>query len=252
MKRAWFLAFALSMGLNAGLLYVSLVHRGDGQGSGGRPPAREEPGEAGQDRQPQPGQPPGDFESVIRSHLDKMTRDLQLDDQQRSAIAKVHQGLLPRIVAERRDIEGLRREVASRYAGPTIDEAAFRSLVQQISQRQARLDSLVTEAMLGEAACLTPDQRQRYVREMPWGGPMPAPERPGEKRTENPPRRDDGQPAQGPPRRDDGQPAQGPPRRDDGQPIQGPPRRDNGQPAQERPPRPPGDQSPNRRSGDSR
>ena len=197
MKRVWFLVFALSMGLNAGLLYVSLSHRGEGHGSSGRPPTPDEQGGPGGDRREEPNQPPGDFESVIRRHLDRMTRDLQLDDRQRSAIAKVHEGLLPQIISERRDMEALRREVASRYAGPTMDGAAFRSLVRQISLRQTRLDSLVTEAMLGEAAYLTHDQRQRYVREMPWGGAMPAPERPADKRQENPPRGDGDRPPKG-------------------------------------------------------
>jgi Spy/CpxP family protein refolding chaperone len=198
MKRAWFLVFALSMGLNAGLLYVSLSHPGAGRGFDARSPARDEVGGPGGDRREQTNQPPGDFESVIRRHLDKMTRDLQLDGRQRSAIAKVHEGLLPRIISERRDMEALRRDVASRYAGPTVDGAEFRSLVKQISRRQTRLDSLVTEAMLGEAAYLTHDQRQRYVREMPWGGAMPTPERPADKRQENPPRGDGDRPPKGP------------------------------------------------------
>ena len=198
MKRAWFLAFALSLGLNAGLLYVSLSHRGDDGGSGGRPRTREDQGGRGEDQREQPDQPPGDFESVIRRHLDKMTRDLQLDQRQRSAIAKVHEGLLPLIISERRDMEALRREVASRYAGPTIDGSEFRSLVQQISRRQARLDSLVTEAMLGEADCLTHDQRQKYVREMPWGSPMPPPDRPAGDRPGKPPEGDRDRPPRRP------------------------------------------------------
>ncbi|MBD3335844.1 MAG: periplasmic heavy metal sensor [Candidatus Eisenbacteria bacterium] len=168
MKRGWFFVLAFSLGLNAGLLYVTLAQRGSERDVA---PAREARGPLGErdDRAP----PPEGLARVIRDHLRRMTRDLDLDPQQRSAIAAIHEELLPRIAGQRREMRRLRGEVASLYAREEVTPAEFRAKVRQLSNAQARLDSLVTEAMLAEAALLTPEQRRRYVRHMPWGHPLP-------------------------------------------------------------------------------
>jgi Spy/CpxP family protein refolding chaperone len=179
MKRIWFLIFALSMGLNAGLLYVSLSHRGAQGGQAQRSEESRPSGGADTERR---AEQPEDTASVIRSHLDRMTHDLRLDTRQRSAIAAIHEDLLPRILAERAEMDSLRREVSVAYARPAIDPNAFRALVEKVSMAQTRIDSLVTEAMLREAAVLTHDQRQRYVEESPWGHPLAPPRREPEAR----------------------------------------------------------------------
>jgi hypothetical protein len=178
MTRIWFLVLALSLGLNVGLLYVELTHRDGERGPEHRPIAGDEQKSPEGSRGTQPPRTPDDFESVIRSHLDRMTRDLHLDPGQRSAISSVHESWLPRITAVRREMETLRREVAGQYAQPDLDPATFRVLVRQLSHTQARLDSLVSEAILGEASVLTFDQRERYLRQAPWGSPMLPPDRP--------------------------------------------------------------------------
>lgn len=219
MKRGWFLALALSLGLNAGLLYVTLSSRG-GERAAGRGPGvgDEERGPGGTGRT-QPSRPADDFEAVIRHHLDRMTRDLHLDDRQRTSISAVHEAMLPRITAVRREMEVLRGEVAGQYARPTIDPREFRALVRKLSDAQARLDSLVTEAILGEAAALTFDQRERYLRQAPWGSQvLPAGEAPQDPQQKSPGETRD-RPAKGPRAEPGGpRPEPGGPRPESGRP----------------------------------
>jgi hypothetical protein len=202
MKRIWFLVLALSLGLNAGMLYVSLSHQGGKMGTERDKPGRDDKGNPGEsERERQPERAPGDFEAVIRSHLDRMTRDLHLDGRQRSAIAAVHERLLPRINEQRREMDSIRVDVASQYARPTVEPLEFHRIVRRLSSAQARLDSLVTEAMLGEAAVLTFDQRQAYLREMPWGNPMPPRKQSVDQRQERPPDEERDRPRDNPPDR---------------------------------------------------
>jgi Spy/CpxP family protein refolding chaperone len=161
MKRTWFLVLALSVGLNAGLVYMTVSSPGSAPGSN-RPP------------------PPGHFDTLLEDHLKKMTQSLGLAEKQRDAIAAIHRELLPKISEQHRAMEALRQAIATHYEGPDFDAAAFRKLARNLSEAQARLDALVTEAMLGEANLLRPDQRRKYAREMPWGrrGAPPPGQRP--------------------------------------------------------------------------
>lgn len=156
MRWGLFLLLALSLGLNAGLLYVKMnVTRLPPPGAremngppGGRLPAREE---------------------LFRDHLDRMTKHLQLSETQRGQLQSVHEELLPQIVAKRRELEEIHDGIALRFGSPEMDPERFRELARRMNETQSLLDSLVIEAMLSESALLTPDQRQRYAREMPWG-----------------------------------------------------------------------------------
>jgi Spy/CpxP family protein refolding chaperone len=171
MKRAWFILLALSLGLNAGLLYVVIAARarqaalltefGNRQGRGG--PRWEE------------GRHPGgrelDPEGLTRRHLRRMSKRLDLDEQQRQAIAEVMHDYLPRIVEQRRKLHEIRQKIGLQFAVPALDPMGFRTAVERLNQEQARLDSLVMESMLAEAALLTPEQRSRYAETLPWGPP---------------------------------------------------------------------------------
>ena len=199
MKRIWFLAFAVSLGLNAGLLYVTFSQKGEAPGSERPHRFRDAPGDPGRGQRERPPGPLEDVGSIIEEHLGRMTRDLHLSEQQRSSIGKIHEELLPQVHAERRGMEKLRRTLASHYSRPTIDTSEFRALVDQLSTAQMRLDSLLAEVMLGEAALLTHEQRQRYVREMPWGHPVPPPNRPPQGPRGKPPDGPRDRPTEGPP-----------------------------------------------------
>jgi len=183
MKQLWFLALALSMGVNAGLVYIALSNREGGSTAGDQSRGAGGEERRGGDRRGQPGSS-DDSESIIRSHLDRMSQDLGLDARQRSAIGAVHERLLPRIMEERRRMDALRGQVTARYSQEAIEPEGFRALVREVSGAKATIESLVTEAMLGEAAVLTYEQRQKYVRAAPWGHPLAPPVQPTEGKTE--------------------------------------------------------------------
>jgi Spy/CpxP family protein refolding chaperone len=165
MKRFWLLALAVSVGLNVGLLFRVLSPGGE------RP---------GRDHDSRPPPPNVDLEAVLGKHLLRMTQSLQLDEAQFAAIEAVHEVHLPGIRAQRKAMEDLRRKIAAFYARPEIDPAEFRALVLRLGEAQERLDGHVTEAMLGEAAVLTLEQRRKYAREMPWRRhALPPDQRPG-------------------------------------------------------------------------
>lgn len=231
MKQLWFLALALSLGVNAGLVYIALSNREGGPTAGDQSRGAVGGERRDGDRRGRPGSS-DDSESIIRSHLDRMSQDLGLDARQRSAIGAVHERLLPRIIEERRRMDALRGLVTARYSQEAIEPEGFRALVREVSGAQATIDSLVTEAMLGEAAVLTYEQRQKYVRAAPWGHPLAPPVQPTEGKTETQ-RGSDLRPPRGgapPPRGEPGEPrsrdsAPRPPR--DGS---SPPPRDGGPP----------------------
>lgn len=154
MKRIGFLVLAVSVGLNVGLLYRVLTPGPDGDG-------REER------RRP----PPVDMGTALEGHLDRMTEHLGLHDGQRAAIQAVHEERLPGILAQRRVAADLRAEVVAHFERPEIDPEEFRALVRRLAEARGRLDALVAEAMLGEAAVLTLEQRRSYAEEMPWSRP---------------------------------------------------------------------------------
>lgn len=126
-----------------------------------------------------------------------MTAHLGLDETQRAAIAAVLEEYMPRILAQREQVHDARRDLAAGYSDTEMDAARFRTLVQRLSAAQAALDSLAAEAMLGEAAVLSPEQRRSYVTVTPWGRlaarppPPPPPPAPGPHR--EPPERPPGQ-----------------------------------------------------------
>lgn len=163
MKRFWFLLLALSLGLNAGLLYVQL--------SGDRPAAEPPRGPrhhgAGHDR----------FDDLAKNHVKRMIEGLDLNEDQAQRLEEVHRDLLPRLASASRESERLRRAVGDQYRSNNMEPERLRETVRRLNQAQAHLDSLVVEAVLAEAAILTPDQRERYARAMPWsrGGPPPPP-----------------------------------------------------------------------------
>lgn len=271
MRPMWIVALMFSLGLNAGLLAMALVHRSEAPAEGTGTPGHDAGSSPAEGREP--ARRPADPGTAIRSHLDRLTQDLSLSESQRAAIGAVHEKLLPRIVAERSEMAETRKQVTALYGATQVDTARFRGLVRWLSLAQARLDSLVTEAILGEAAVLTHEQRLRYIRQSPWGHPMAPPEqseRRSDERTSEParpagslddssrgtsavkPRPDEVRPQQGggpAPRRDGAPPPrpgrEQPPRQGDRppppRPGQEPPPRDGAPP----PPRP-GEQPPQR------
>jgi Spy/CpxP family protein refolding chaperone len=162
MRRGWFLALALSLGLNAGLLWVHFTGRGLPAAIPG-PPFLEHRAERGPER------PPRDPERLVEMHLRRMGGQLDLTAEQRTAIGNVLRERLPRLVELRERLMEARRDAAQAYRARPLDGPRFRERVQVLRGLQADLDSVTAEVMLKEAELLTPAQRERYAEVMPWG-----------------------------------------------------------------------------------
>ena len=211
MKRVWILLLAVSLGLNAALLYVSItghrpgepapgpaqrpapremMHRfmeeraarrshrvpgeGPGAGSGDRPGAGYGP-RAGSVTDPStPGPEPSVFSDSLRQmRLNLMSRELGLRAEQRARLERTLDETMPEILEARAMLAEIRRSVFAQVQEPEIDASRVRDLVRELGRAQTRLDSLVAETILREAMHLDRDQRDAYFRAMPWHDPVP-------------------------------------------------------------------------------
>jgi Spy/CpxP family protein refolding chaperone len=171
MRRVAFVLLALSLGLNAGLLYTVISHR-HAHGSRGferlGPPS---------DRAGLPGGPRGlhgthptpDVISFAQRRLARIVDWLDLDAAQREAMRAILDESMPRILAQRDAVRAARHRAAEQYLKPAVDPDSVRIAVRRLTAAQAALDSLVAETMSREAKLLTPEQRARYFTAMPWG-----------------------------------------------------------------------------------
>lgn len=176
MKRGWFLLLALSIGLNAGLLYSSVLGGRGVQDVGAEPPpAFIETAPLGSPAGGPPasglpaGGPPCPPCDVPRAErLLNLSRHLRLNEGQRSQMAQILDASMPRIVAARSTVQEARRAVQAEYATERPDTDRLHAAVRTMSAAQARLDSLVAETMMQEIGLLTPEQKHRYVQRLPW------------------------------------------------------------------------------------
>lgn len=169
MKRWWFLLLAFSLGLNGGLLYVELFGKGlnpDHSESSGAIGSREFDGPGGHRRPP--GAAPNPV-ILVEQHLRQIAEPLGLSALQRDEIASLLTGILPLILEQQQGLHEARRALADQYAAPDLTPDLFRRGVDRLNAVQARLDSLVAEAMLQESVILTSEQRRDYIKIMPIG-----------------------------------------------------------------------------------
>ncbi len=177
MRRGWYFLLALSLGLNAGLLYTTLSARDlpawhselDRAPGPGHPPM-EGGGHPAGCPQAMSGALPGEpaCAPMINDRLKNMESVLALNEAQREGMRKTLDEMLPRILAERDAVRKIRGSVQGEYSKSAIDAEAIRGLIAQLAASQARLDSLTAETILRESALLTREQRLEYFGSMPW------------------------------------------------------------------------------------
>lgn len=163
MRRGWWLLLVLSLGLNAGLLVSLLAGRSADRDAGPELPTEGFPG------------PPAGLHGLIDSlshHCVHALGDyLRLDDDQRERMTRLRESLVPSILAEREEVRRLRRAIHRELETAEMLPDSIAVLAGELSCAQARLDSLVLQAMLQEAGLLSLEQRQRYFGAMQWGAP---------------------------------------------------------------------------------
>ena len=186
MKRGLFILLALSLGLNAGLLYV----RWASPAAGPRPRNMDRPAPLH----------PGSSEpaDLVAAHLTGMTRHLQLDDSQQNAVESILRTRIPLLTTLREESRQADGRLAEAFAAAEFVPEEFSGLVRDASLRRARMDSLAGEILLLEATVLTPEQRVRFAEVAPgiYSGPPGGP-----RRGRRPPPGQEPPPAGGPPPR---------------------------------------------------
>jgi Spy/CpxP family protein refolding chaperone len=180
MRRGWFVLLALSIGLNAGLLYAALAGRTEAPAP--MPPAPDIDSiciPAGDGAGPMAVA--GLCEPMMRVRMQRMAERLSLDEGQREQMNTILSEMLPQILAGRDAVQRARLAVHAEYRQPQLDAARIRMLTRDLNASQARVDSLVVETMLRESALLSPAQRAGYFEAMPWDR-RPVPMRMGVRR----------------------------------------------------------------------
>ena len=190
-KKLLYLLLAVSLGMNAGLVVVTLFHRGlpprpDGPPDRFGPPPRGPEGPDGPDGpggRPFADQQP-DPRHLIDGHIQGMTRQLDLAPEQQQRIREILQRYLPDLMRLHERRAAAERDLSRSYAATDFDAARFRQLAAAASRARAELDSLSAVALVAEAAVLTTPQRVRYAEVAPslHSQPGPPPERDGPRR----------------------------------------------------------------------
>ena len=174
MKRRWWIPLLfLSVGLNVGLLFVRFS------------PQRRAPPPPGRTRH---------FPD-LDTHLSRMSEHLSLSDDQRRELRTIYEGVFPDLYERKARIREARRELQAAYRKPQLDTEELGELLQRLVVLQGEFDSRISETILQETSVLSAEQRELYIKEMPWtnSGPPPGkrPAPPGER---GPPRHRDGPP----------------------------------------------------------
>ena len=183
MKRGLWILLGLSLALNIGFLSAAFahwsdVHRGappplpgmESPAPGMAPIVPGAPGMGGMGRRgrgPWFGErPPRLVHQWPERRVDRLTQALDLTPEQQQRLRASLEELRG---AVRNQTEDLRRErMLLREALLAEDRERVHMQAEKVNHLQARLDSLVAEALLREGAIFTPEQRRR-VQELEWG-----------------------------------------------------------------------------------
>jgi Spy/CpxP family protein refolding chaperone len=155
MKRFLFLLLSLSLGLNAGLLYVRYMER---------PHAGPMPGAPDHQRFNRPPPPAG---VMIEQQLAVKTRHLGLDSAQQKAIRIIMEKHLPAMAESREKSRKANRRMVKLYADDPFDKVEFQRLMREASQARSKADFLSALILAEEASVLTIEQRSLFAETAP-------------------------------------------------------------------------------------
>ncbi len=165
MKKGWLLLLLISLGLNLGL-GMRLVRSGPGN-----PPPIGNARWGGPDGKPRWERPaPGDstaWRRVMGRRMDHLARQLDLSPEQLDHFREAQGVTFRRLQAPRRALLRARTQLRDLMAAEKVDRVAVRRAMAELGRRQAVVDSLVAETVVGELQVLDPDQRLRYLDFLP-------------------------------------------------------------------------------------
>jgi len=162
MKRHWLIILLLSLGLNVGL-GLGVLRR-----ELGPPPP---PQEAWNPAEAHSKPPTRDMaRHFMGKRLERMTRKLHLDGEQRVSLEELYQATSDAIFT-RRGAMGAARAAMQERVMQTEDPDLVRQMLAEHARMQAELDSIVVNVMLQERAIMHEDQLEGYREFMlPLGG----------------------------------------------------------------------------------
>jgi Spy/CpxP family protein refolding chaperone len=160
-KKILYLALAVSLGLNAGLVVVTLYNSRALETSRGIPghPSGHPTGHP-------PGRPP-DPSRLVDDHVRGVTQHLGLSTEQQQEIRMVLEQHAPQLVELQRQVAELRVQLSEAFAAPQFDIKRFQKLTRASSAARSAMDSLSAMMLVGEAAVLTPEQRIKFAEVAP-------------------------------------------------------------------------------------
>ncbi len=178
MKRFLWLFLFLSVGLNLGLGWRLISQsRQSGpwsrserswhsSGSGGR-------FEAGRNREGRGSMRPAlsdtaAWRELMQQRLLRLAEQLDLDRDQRESFLASQAEIAPVFDQLRGQVAEAQRNLYDLVGADELDLAAVRAAAAEASACRASLDSLVTETLMKEMKILEPQQRQRFLKILPW------------------------------------------------------------------------------------
>lgn len=161
MSRWWFLLLAVMVGLNAALLYDKFAR--------GSEPTRMEARRPHGDRGWREMEPAERRERMIAFQLERMTRDLDLTDDQREQIRAIKVASWDRFVEMRETSRDKRHEIRRLLRATDLDSTRIRDLSASLREDLAVLEAMATDNFIREAAVLTPEQREKYLERRSFG-----------------------------------------------------------------------------------
>ena len=172
MKRSWLLILLVSVGLNLGFAWQlwQKEPRESGLHDGHRVHRRLQH----EDHWPAKGDTAA-WREMGRRRMDRVATRLGLAPEQAEIFRKFHEETVHHLGDKRALVTQSRDELRTLLAAAVVDSAAVRRTLHELGRRQAVLDSLVTESFMKEMSVLDPEQREHYLRMMPFGGD-PGPE----------------------------------------------------------------------------
>jgi Spy/CpxP family protein refolding chaperone len=105
--------------------------------------------------------PPPPPQAARPSVLEVVTRDLDLDDRQLTALKGVFDQYATLRRERLRDIQKLREQLAAEYRRPTVDMARIDSLIDQLTKARAEQQKETLRSFAQLEAQLNPQQRER-------------------------------------------------------------------------------------------
>lgn len=175
MKMRWALVLLISVGLNLGLGFRLLVGESDRQderrrpaaGQPLRPPQEDRPGRGALRFGPENMDR---WESWVQLRLDRISQRLGLTEDQRRAFEGIQMEAGRRVGPQLQLVRKARRDLRRLTLAAAAPQDSLRLAIRLVGQRQAAMDSLVTETLLAELQILDPQQRRIYLELMPLGG----------------------------------------------------------------------------------